>query len=140
MKFLNIIFCLLIFTLASCTQGLTEKVTDTFEDGSPKVIIYYPENYPDKVLKKATFYESGQLRLIGFYKNHQKTGKWMYFYENGNKMAETHFKDNLMSGSSTRWHPNGKMHSSGFYKKGERKGKWFFYDSFGKLMNQQSFN
>lgn len=140
MKFLNLTFCLLIFLLASCAQALEEKITHTFEDGSPKIIIYYPENYPDDILKKATFYESGQLRLIGFYKNHQKTGKWMYFFENGNKMAETHFKENLMDGSSRRWHLNGELHSSRFYQKDVRKGVWYFYDNKGKLSNKQSFN
>jgi len=119
---------------------LEEEITETFEDGNPKIIIYYQEDSPDDVLKKATFYESGQLRLVGFYKDHQKTGKWMYFYENGNKMAETHFEENLMHGSSTRWHFNGEMHSCGYYTEGERKGKWFFYDSSGKLTNEQSFN
>jgi antitoxin component YwqK of YwqJK toxin-antitoxin module len=140
MKFLNSILFLLFFLLVSCTQGLDEKVTDTFDDGSPKIIIYYPENSPEDVLKKATFYESGQLRLIGFYKKHQKTGKWMYFYENGNKMAETHFKESLMDGSSTRWHLNGELHSSGFYQKDKRIGIWYFYDNTGKLSNEQSYN
>lgn len=140
MKFSNSIFCLLLILFTSCAQELQERVTATFEDGSPKVVVYFPENNTFDILKKTTFYESGQLRLLGFYKNHQKTGKWMYFYENGTKMAETHFKNNLMDGSSSRWHDNGKMHSRGYYQKGERKGKWFFYDRNGKLMNLQNYH
>ena len=56
-------------------------------------------------LVKATYYyDNGQVKQTGFYKDGKVTGKWISYTETGAKL------------------------SLGEYTKGEKTGKWFFWD------------
>ena len=129
-----VFICFLLLGVA-CQPVLEERILNTYPNGEPKIVVYTPENDPNEIHKKVMFYENGNLRMVSFFKDHKKSGKWLYFYEGGSKMAETNFKNDLKNGESVRWHENGAVQSTGSHSDDQRSGTWLFYDENGILKN-----
>ncbi|MFD1551578.1 hypothetical protein DNU06_03265 [Putridiphycobacter roseus] len=111
------------------------EATSTNEETSAKMVTknvkpgYYQE-----------FYDNGQVKVEGK-KNKAglKEGLWMSFFENGNKMSESNFKNGLNDGYSMVWQPNALVHYFGNYKAGKKIGEWTFYDKNGKVSKVENY-
>ncbi|HLG19249.1 MAG TPA: hypothetical protein VI895_05470 [Bdellovibrionota bacterium] len=68
-----------------------------------------------------------------------KHGKWLIRYANGQKMAETEYKDGQMNGLSTQWLPTGQKSSEGFIKNGKRDGKWTGWHLNGRVASEEEY-
>jgi antitoxin component YwqK of YwqJK toxin-antitoxin module len=88
---------------------------------------------------EADFYESGQMKYEGNWKEENKSGKWSSFYENGNPWSETHYNNGVKDGKTTSWYSNGVKRFEGFYKNDKRFGKWTFWDEEGNLVQEENF-
>jgi antitoxin component YwqK of YwqJK toxin-antitoxin module len=123
--------------LLACKPALVEEVTESYPDGSPRVVRYYEEHdgIRDLVQEKA-FYPDHKLMYEGAFKDNRKHGKWTVYYKNGNRWSVGYFKDGLDDGKRTTYHENGKKNFEGKYNKGEMVGKWRFYDENGKLIKE----
>lgn len=128
----------------SCAPGLEEVVTETYADGTPKIIKYFEGKGRSKsMVKEAFFYPGGQLRMMGEYKEGAKHGHWVSYYNNGNKWSEGYYNEGINDGKTTTWHENGQKYYEGAFKAGERAGIWKFWDENGdfiKEINYDSFN
>jgi len=52
------------------------------------------------------------------------TGKYVKYYEDGQKKLEEHYKNGKLEGISTGWFDNGQKHWEGSYKGGKKDGHW----------------
>jgi antitoxin component YwqK of YwqJK toxin-antitoxin module len=67
-------------------------------------------------------------------------GLYMNFYEDGNLKDSGYYKDGLREGIWEEWLDDGKIRSQGFYSGGHKVDTWKFYNNGGKLLYIKSFN
>ena len=67
-----------------------------------------------------TPYQAKMWDLYSYY----YTGKYIEWYDNGNKMDEGEYKDGKKEGKWIEWHEDGTKKEEGEYKDGEKEGKW----------------
>ncbi|MGQ1889590.1 tetratricopeptide repeat protein [Thermophagus sp. OGC60D27] len=100
----------------------------------------------------------------GAYSNGKRTGKWVFFYKNGNVSQESIFNDGQIVGKQTVYFPNetikavyhynneglldglyeeyyknGNIKSRGYYKDGQQDGAWDNYRPTGELETENYF-
>lgn len=128
------ILSLLITLIISCTPGFEEVVSESYADGTPKIIKYYTgEGAKKTMVKEAFFYPDGKVRMEGEYKEGVKHGHWISYYNNGNRWSEGYYENGINNGKTATWHENGMRYYEGFFTNGERSGLWKFWDENGKL-------
>jgi len=68
------------------------------------------------------WYDSGQKRAEGEYKNGKEEGLWTVWHENGQKWFESEYKNGLREGRGTCWSNDGSIdyERSAIYKAGEK--------------------
>lgn len=84
-------------------------------------------------------YETGIIKVRGYFRFGKKSGKWMYFFPNGNLWSEAFFKADKMNGESNVYHPNGKLMYNGYYKMDVADSIWTFYDTTGKMVETKDY-
>lgn len=127
----------LVFFSACNDQGLTKVVTETFEDSSPKMVLYYSIHDTDSVLIKSSEYHPNRMLYIeGSYKNNVRDGEWKSWYDNGILWSEGYFKNGVQTGISKTYYENGQLRYSGEFKNGKRIGTWHFYDENGRMVKE----
>ena len=128
---------LLSLVYFGCGPGLEEVVVDSYEDGTPKVVRYYKGEGKEKTMvKEATFYADGAVRMEGEFLNGIKHGRWISYYENGSRWSEGNFTDGINNGTTITWHENGQKYYKGYYKNGERAGTWKFWGDDGEFIKE----
>jgi antitoxin component YwqK of YwqJK toxin-antitoxin module len=77
--------------IVSCS-GEKQEILSTYQDGKPKRVHYLKtiEGKSVAVYEKM-FYNNGKLRIEGALKNDAKTGKWTFYFENGQVFATADF-------------------------------------------------
>ena len=86
--------------------------------------IYVEGELINKLTFHHEYYNNGQKRSKGTYKDGEFVGKWTWWYENGQKKYEENYKDGKQDGLWTSWHENGQKWSEGTFKDGKQDGKW----------------
>lgn len=142
MYWTNLVYKLLIIALAlnflSCKQNETERVvSQTHQDGSPKIVQYFSQVDGIKTLiKEEGFYENKIKQFEGGYKNGHKNGTWKTWYDTGKLWSVTAFIDDVNDGPTVSYHPNGKKYYEGQYVNGRKSGLWKFWDENGILIKE----
>ena len=72
------------------------------------------------------WYENGQKRSEGSYKNGEQEGLWTYWHENGVQQAEGPFVLDRREGAWTFWDEDRDVKAAGMYAEGQRVGDWSF--------------
>jgi len=107
MSRLIIISAILFF--CSCNNETKNNHTINTENKLSKEIVrngYYEEKYPNGNLwstcnykkgakhgKTSSYYQNGNLRYVGFYKNDEKSDIWLFYSEDGKFVKEVNFSD-----------------------------------------------
>ena len=65
------------------------------------------------------WYENGQKKEEGEWKEGDKEGQWTYWHENGQKWAEGEWRDGKREGLWTSWPPNGNKTLETEFKDGK---------------------
>lgn len=95
--------------------------------------------------ERKEYYDSGKLKSITTYRKNAKNdkdvkdGKYISFYENGNKKEEGFYKLNEREGPWKRWYCNGLLKKKEFYKAGEKEGTWLTWCENGRLKKETSY-
>ena len=76
-------------------------------------------------------YETGLMKVKGFFRFGERHGQWFYYYPNGLLWSEALFDNGKMDGASKAYEINGKVKQEGVYKKDKPVGEWNFYDTSG---------
>lgn len=134
----NIVFLVTIILVFSGCVSNTERVVESkYPDSSPQVVKYYKNSGQQRELvREEGFYQNKQKRLDGEYKNNQRDGRWVYYYESGKVWSEGFFKNGKSEGQRITYFENGFKRYEGQYKNDLRIGIWRFYDETGLLVNQ----
>ncbi len=86
-----------------------------------------------------SYYEYGNLKWRGEYKEGKMSGKWEFWTEDGIKYCEIHFKDDIYHGTYISWHINGKTKETGQYANNSKTGTWTAYNDSGKVISQYNY-
>ena len=97
----------------------------------------YHGNY-NKEGKWAFWYESGQKKAETSYKNGKKDGKRLAWYEAGQKKEDCAFKDDLEEGKCLQWYKDGKKQEETDYKAGKKHGVSTLYDEKGSKKEESN--
>ncbi len=87
------------------------------------------------------YFENGNIKEKGNYKNGQKDGLWETWYENGQKEDSAFYKKGTLAGKRVMWHPNGQLQLESYWgKPDDRIGKWTRYYPNGQIESVTNFN
>lgn len=78
-----------------------------------------------------TKYDSGQLRLEGFYVAGKKEGAFRWWYASGQLGSEENYLNDLKHGVCRQWHANGQLKQEAQYQNGKQKGRTKYWDKNG---------
>ena len=133
-KYLTVSLFLLMFSACNRQQSVVEE---SYPDGSPKTVCLYTGKGENRqLIRETTYYPNRKLKMDGTYKNNQRDGQWIYWYENGSKWSEGFFREGKNDGKRLTYFENGKVRYEAYYKDGIRVGKWRFFDNNGKLLQE----
>jgi len=120
----------------SCSRE-KRVVEESYPDGSPKRICVYNGSGADKqLIRETTYYPNKRIQMDGTYKDNQRDGQWVYWYENGSKWSEGFFKNGKNDGKRITYFENGKVRYEAYYKEDVRVGKWRFFDEKGQFLQE----
>lgn len=74
-----------------------------------------------------SYFQSGNPKINGLYKNGKADSLWTYFYENGQKKSEGNYKRSIQSGTWRHYYESGSLKAKGAIAKGDRTGYWINY-------------
>jgi len=107
-------------------------------NGNPKSEITYVDDFADGYAR--LFYENGKICEEGNWKGTKWVGKYLYYYENGNKQYEWSFNDGgKREGEQKYYHENGKLRIRGEWADGKENGIISEYDASGNLKSEKAF-
>lgn len=127
----TIVFTLFLMITSFVYPNCIEKNTEFYNNGNLKTkVIKY--QFLSEVIH---FYENGKIQEIGFFDvDGNKTGHWLYYYENGNLMTEASFKNNKKSGKWKTYNQKGKVIVYMKYKRGKRIEGFFWTETDGLVI------
>jgi antitoxin component YwqK of YwqJK toxin-antitoxin module len=112
---------LLIITALMLVVGFTSGQEPI--DGSTLIgkdgLKYHPDTKELYSGVAVWYYDNGQKRAEGTYKDGRPNGKVTAWHENGQKGYEGTYKDGELDGLSTTWYENGQKNFEVNYKDGE---------------------
>ena len=92
-------------------------VYNVYLSTSGQLFVEKPNNFSGKWL---WWYENGQLKWEDNYKNGKEHGKWLYWYENGQLEWEENWKDGKPHGKCLGWFESGQLEYEHNYKNGKK--------------------
>jgi TonB family protein len=91
----------------------------------------------DKVrFRVEDYYPEGKIQMTGTYKSirpDNKDGHFVYYYEDGKKQMECHYRDNYLQGILEEWYPSGQQESYQEFKGGILNGDFKSWREDGSL-------
>lgn len=114
----------------------TEKMTDSYENGRPKVISKFKDG---EVIYERHYYETGGVIKEGPIKNGNRDGKWQSFYPSGKLQSIGHYVDGKRQDIVETYYENGNLRYEGKFENGKKAGSWVFYDESGKVTKTEKY-
>jgi TonB family protein len=133
---------LLLPTLACLAQDTTTTWFNSKWEPTEKAnATYYGQSWKDAegLFQQRDYFADGRPQMSGsFLQPSQtiKTGRFVYYYTNGQTSSEGNYANNLREGMWQEWHSNGQLKSKGNYVKGEREGSWVFWFDNGQKSSE----
>lgn len=112
--------------------------TESYEDGSPKTLVYYDQ---DKIVKKITYRFDGSLETEADV-NGLKDGQLLFdgptiaYFADGMVEKVTLYVNGEIRGSVKHYHPNGLVRYEYCVQQGHKHGKWLSYFSSGNIKEE----
>ncbi|MFU8844299.1 MAG: toxin-antitoxin system YwqK family antitoxin [Bacteroidales bacterium] len=129
-----------VFIFACKPKPPHENVESTYPDGSAQLIKYYKNEAMEELVKEVHYFENGEKRMEGAYKNGERHGEWTAWYENGNIWSTGHYKLGKENGLKTVWHKNGVKYYEGEVVDDQRTGVWRFWNEQGELLKEVDYS
>jgi len=85
------------------------------------------------------YFENGQLKFEGSFKNGEKDGIHRWWYRDGQLEFEGVFKNGKKDGISKGWWENGALEYTGLFSYDKRDGLWEAYYENGQLRKSSNF-
>lgn len=143
-KISAVILAISFFIMAN---GCSEKTTDKIEEKNG--LAYAPNetepftgqykiSYPNEQ-KLVIAYRNGQKEAETNYKNGKRNGLGILWYKNGQKKFEANYKDDKTDGLKTLWYKNGQKMSEGSDKNGKRDGLLTHWRENGEKIREENY-
>ena len=131
------VVCLLFI---GCNERLEKKIVSSYPNGTPMQIDYLKTVNGKKIIVKETrFYPNAEKSSEGEWTaDNRKTGKWVQWFQNGQKWIEESYQDGKKDGESIVWQDNGNKVYEGEYKDDLPTGTWKYYDANGKISKKET--
>jgi hypothetical protein len=129
-------FAIILTATIACNKGKQAEHTST----TPTKPLH--QNFKPKALKDTIggiyheFYENGNVKVKGIYKNNKRDGDWSFFYDNGKLWSWGEYTDGVRNGGSSVYYENGVLKMEGTYLNNKQVGIWKFYNKEGKLIKE----
>ena len=133
-KFLTFSLALILFSCGS--KKSFESVEETYPDGTSKLIKYYKSEKKEILVKAIHYYEDGQKKMEGAFKNDKRDGQWSYWYPDGKLWSQAVYTEGIANGLKTVWHDTGKKYYEGQLTYDKRTGIWKFWDADGNFVKE----
>jgi len=89
--------------------------------------------------KYVTYYENGQREVEVNYKYGKKDGLDTLWFENGQKLVEENYRNGKEEGLHTQWFGNGQKRMEWDFKNGKREGLWIYWDKEGNVTETETY-
>ena len=139
MKKLKWNFALLATLTLFFFTGCRDKHYEYYNSGKPREIVEVDKETgkPDGSYKE--FYENGNLKVEGNFKEGKQHGSYKKYYSNGEIHIKGSYKDGKLDGVRKTYYENGELEEKEKYKMGKRDGSYKKYDKEGQLRIEASF-
>ena len=129
-KYLSLLLLIgLIWGQSSSKPKTNEIVSERHKNGLKKlVLVFEGTGLSETLISKYGFYNNGLKHFIEMYKNNQKHGTSLYWYEDGSKKSESNYSNNKLNGISKSWFSNGSQKDSSEFKDNQLHGiryEWY---------------
>ena len=114
---------------ASCPDGALHKGASPPDGGR----IWCEDSSAALHGPMTAWHDSGELKVRGRYDSGKKSGKWLYFFEDGLPRASGQFLRGRMEGLWTWWFSNGRSSEEGELLEGLEEGPWVFWHRNGRV-------
>lgn len=116
------------------------KESGSFTETNIPVGVHRTYNESGKVVNSITYDDLGIILSDGIVDDEGlKQGKWVYYYETGEKKSEGEFIGDLKTGSWKYFYSNGNNLQTGVYVKDKPHGEWVWYYESGKILRKENF-
>ena len=102
-----------------------------YENGQIREEGIYKDNEMDGLW--IGYFPNGQVQFVGNFKNSKRNGYYILNHENGKMKVRGVYKDDIPEGFIESYHDNGRLKSIGFVKDGKRDGISSFYSIDGDI-------
>ena len=85
-----------------------------------------------------SYWENGQLFYKENYKNGMKDGTWARYYESGQLWSTDNYESGFREGAWVYYHENGQLAYKGNFKNGRQEGAWVYYQIDGTVMKSST--
>ena len=86
-----------------------------------------------------SWYENGQKLQEETWVDGKLNGQFITWYENGMKKQAGYYVDGLMQGLYREWAPDGIKIVEGLMEAGKQQGKWTYWDENGNIFKQEDY-
>lgn len=125
----TILYLVMFLLLASCGNGMKEKVVSKHDNGQPAKVYYFDKN--NRCVREVDYYETGIMMMEGPVKNDLRDGEWTSYFPDGKVQSTGIYQDGVRTGKALVYHENGHLWMDGFYKNDQKSGLWIYYDEQG---------
>ncbi len=141
LRFLTVFIMISTIFLQSCGSKIEKVIEKSYPNGKPEIERHYIKEGGEKILQKEIFYWSNEKKKIeGSFKEEQRDGHWIAWFENGNKWSEGYYIKGIEDGEKRVWHENGNIFFEGQYKMGVKVGHWKVFDEAGNLVQEINYD
>jgi antitoxin component YwqK of YwqJK toxin-antitoxin module len=117
-----------------------EYTSKAYHDMLERNAIYTRLNSSKDIMNGSfeTYYEDGQIRMKGTYKDGKVDGGFEEYYDNGQLKSKRNYKEGKINGEWVNYYKNGKLRAKGRWKKGNINGEWVEYNENGQVIRKGS--
>ena len=111
------------------------------ENGKLLVIANYPsaDSIPGNISIRPSPKEEGTGLLNSDTTINKPHGQWITFYENGQQKESGNYRNGFREGEWTSWNNNGNIESKGAYHIHEQQGDWEYFHENGKTSTREKY-
>lgn len=141
LRFLTPFLLISAFFLQSCGPKIEKVIEKKYPNGKPEIEKHYLIEGDTKILQKEIVYWPDEKKKIeGSFKQEERDGHWIAWFENGNKWSEGYYINGIEDGEKRVWHENGNVFFEGQYKMGVKVGIWKVFDEAGNLIQESNYD
>jgi len=100
----------LLFTFSGCKPHEVKEVRESFPNKQDHIVRYYKDEKHNKLnYRKEVFYQNGKKDYVGEIVNGEKSGIWIWWYENGQKKDQCKYDAGYYIDTVYHWYENGNL-------------------------------